>query len=116
LKDCGVGICNTDIPPIPHAFPLKAYATTDKGYIRYSGKNLDNWYPKGPALSAKQKTAQRNARYDYDYSADELARHAAAQRLLLTKTSGIAVAYNNHYQAKAIRNAMENLRLLTETP
>ena len=31
LKDAGVGICNTDLPPIPHAFPLHAYATTDKG-------------------------------------------------------------------------------------
>lgn len=109
LKDAGIGICNTDIPPVKHAFPLKAYATTDKGYLRYSGRNLAHWYPPPGAAG---KVATRNARYDYEYSVEELKTLVDGQLTLMRKTGQMAVAYNNHFQAKAIRNAIENIHLL----
>jgi uncharacterized protein YecE (DUF72 family) len=112
LKDAGVGICNTDIPPLPHAFPLKAYATTDKGYLRYSGRNLEHWYPKSRATDAAGRLATRNARYDYDYSREELEKFVEGQLALIRKTTAMAVAYNNHFQAKAIRNAIDNVKML----
>lgn len=133
LKDAGVGICNTDIPAVPHAFPLKAYATTDKGYIRYSGKNLANWYqetsaPEGPSsagtdsrspshsLPARQserdRLASRNARYDYQYTEQEVDHHVSDQLKLSKKTSASAIAYNNHYQTQAVKNAVENMKKL----
>jgi uncharacterized protein YecE (DUF72 family) len=118
LKNSGVGICNTEIPHVEHAFPLKAYATTDKGYIRYSGLNRANWYPqpgqKSAAASAKERIAQRNARYDYEYSDEELLERVKGQLLLHTKTTRMAIAFNNHFNAKAIRNAMKNMRMLLE--
>ena len=115
LKDHGVGICNTDIPPLPHAFPLKAYATTDKGYVRYSGRNLRNWYPpRGAKRTARERLASRNARYDYFYSEEDVRRHTADQRALASKTSSVAIAYNNHYQTQAVQNALENIRMLSE--
>jgi uncharacterized protein YecE (DUF72 family) len=116
LKNSGVGICNTEIPRVDHAFPLKAYATTDKGYIRYSGLNREHWYPAPgqTALSAKERIAQRNARYDYDYSDEELSQRVNGQMLLRTKTTRIGVAFNNHFQAKAIRNAIRNMKLLLD--
>jgi uncharacterized protein YecE (DUF72 family) len=114
LKNSGVGICNTEIPHVEHAFPLKAYATTDKGYIRYSGLNMENWYPAQKAVSPKERVAQRNARYDYEYSDEELSQRVSGQLLLRTKTTRIGIAFNNHFQAKAIRNAMKNMRLLLE--
>jgi uncharacterized protein YecE (DUF72 family) len=114
LKDANIGICNTDIPPVKHAFPLKAYATTDKGYLRYSGRNLANWYPQGAGSpkTAAGRLATRNARYDYEYSGEELKTLADGQLKLMRKTGQMAIAYNNHYQAKAIRNAIENMRIL----
>jgi uncharacterized protein YecE (DUF72 family) len=112
LKDAGVGICNTDIPPIKHAFPLRAYATTDKGYIRYSGRNLEHWYPRAAAAAAKNRTATRNARYDYEYSDAELDAIVSGQLALMKKTGSMAIAYNNHYRAQAIKNAIENIRKL----
>jgi uncharacterized protein YecE (DUF72 family) len=112
LKNSGVGICNTEIPPVTHAFPLKAYATTDKGYIRYSGLNAENWYPAHTAASAKDRIAQRNARYNYDYTDDELAQRVKGQLVLHTKTTRVGIAFNNHFEAKAIRNAIKNMRLL----
>jgi uncharacterized protein YecE (DUF72 family) len=114
LKDAGVGICNTEIPSISHAFPLKAYATSDKGYIRYSGLNHANWYPEKKPMSAKEKLASRNARYDYEYSDEELLKRAEGQLALHKKTTKVAIAFNNHFQAKAIKNSIKNLQLLKE--
>ena len=112
LKDSGIGICNTEIPPIRHAFPLKAYATTDKGYIRYSGRNEANWYPKGEQKTTRERVAARNARYDYLYSKEEVNARVTAQLELGLKVSSVALAWNNHYNAKAVLNALYNINLL----
>jgi uncharacterized protein YecE (DUF72 family) len=112
FKDSGVGICNTEIPHIKNVFPLKAYATTDKGYIRYSGLNIKDWYPEQKAVSPKEKLAARNARYNYEYSDEELKERLEGQIVLLNKTGNVAVAFNNHYQAKAVMNATKNIKML----
>jgi uncharacterized protein YecE (DUF72 family) len=112
LKDYGVGICNTEIPRFSHTFPLKAYATTDKGYVRYSGRNSDNWYPKQKAATSKERTAQRNRRYDYMYSEQEIKSRVENQIKLSKKTNATAVAYNNHYRIQAVLNAITNLKML----
>jgi uncharacterized protein YecE (DUF72 family) len=107
-----VGICNTEIPAVPHAFPLKAYATTDKGYLRYSGLNLKHWYPEKKAGSAKERLNQRNMRYDYKYTDGEVKQRAEGQLALAKKTRAVAVAYNNHYRIAAVLNAIFNLKWL----
>jgi len=116
LKNNGIGICNTEIPQVPHAFPLKAYATTDKGYIRYNGLNLENWYSNKDKkqFSTKERIAQRNARYNYEYSEDELLQRVKGQLILHAKTVSTVIAFNNHFQAKAIRNAIKNMQILFE--
>ena len=114
LKNNGVGICNTEIPLIERAFPLKAYATTDKGYIRYSGLNFAHWNPVLKPTNSKEKLAARNSRYDYEYSDEELLSRVKGQVTLLKKTSGVAIAFNNHYSAKAVRNAIKNIKMLRE--
>jgi uncharacterized protein YecE (DUF72 family) len=114
LKNSGVGICNTEIPALGHAFPLKAYATTDKGYIRYSGLNIENWYPGQKPVSAKEKLASRNARYNYEYSDEELLKRSEGQLTLHKKTTCVAIAFNNHFQAKAIKNSIKNIKLLKQ--
>lgn len=112
MKDAGVGICNTEIPPVAHAFPLKAYATSDKGYIRYSGRNTDTWYQGKKAVNAKERLAQRNARYDYLYSDAEIKDRAEGLITLHRKTNTVAGAFNNHYLAKAVINALQMIDLL----
>ena len=114
LKDNGVGICNTEIPPVGHLFPLNAYATTDKGYLRLSGRNVETWYPEKKGASAAEKIEAGNARYDYLYSAEEIEERVALQIALSKKTQTIAVAYNNHYQANAVQNAIDTLKLLAK--
>ncbi len=112
LKDNGIGICNTEIPPIRHAFPLKTYATTDKGYVRYSGRNVDTWVPEGEQKTSKERIEARNARYDYLYSEDEVRLRATAQLEVGLKTSSVAIAWNNHYKTSAVQNALYNINLL----
>ncbi len=112
MNDNGIGICNTEIPPVPHAFPLKSYATSSKGYVRYSGRNLENWYPKGRQESCRDRIAARNARYDYDYSQEQIEERVLGQLALRQKVECVAVAYNNHYNAQAVMNAIQNMKLL----
>lgn len=112
LKDRGIGICNTEIPQVTHAFPLKAYATTDRGYVRYSGRNLKHWYPEGRQRTSKERLAARNARYDYLYSEEEMRERMVGQLQLSRKVSSVAVAFNNHYNTQAVQNAVQNIRML----
>jgi uncharacterized protein YecE (DUF72 family) len=114
LKDSGIGVCNTDLPPIKHVFPLRDYATTDKGYVRYNGRNIDNWYPKAGPKTPKERIAARNARYDYLYSPAEMAELVRGQLALAGKTSSLAVAFNNHFKIKAIVNAIMNAKILKD--
>ncbi|MDB5107020.1 MAG: hypothetical protein JWP91_4709 [Fibrobacteres bacterium] len=87
LKDAGVGICNTDRPDLPDAFPLKTYATTDKAYVRYGGR-------------------------DHRYSLAELEERVRGQILLLKKTGSVASVFSNHGGANAALNAVQDIHLL----
>ncbi len=95
LKDGGVGICNTEIASVAPVFPLKSYATTDKGYVRYHGLN-------------PEKT--RNGQCAYLYSDAEIAGRVKMQWALMEKVESLAVVYSNPLQAGSAINAMENLR------
>lgn len=118
LKDAGVGICNTDIPALDCAFPLKTYATTDKAYVRYCGLNLAGWRasegprPGGQGGSPVERLRARNARYDYRYSLAELEERVLGQILLLKKTGSVAAVFKNHLGANAALNAVQNIHLL----
>jgi len=114
LRDNGIGICNTELPPLPHAFPLRSYATTEKGYVRYSGRNLDSWNA-DPDLSvpADRTTPQQN-RCDYLYSAEEIQGRVAGQVALSEKVGCVAVVFANQRGARSAANAIQNVRLLHE--
>ncbi|HEY6907835.1 MAG TPA: DUF72 domain-containing protein, partial [Myxococcales bacterium] len=58
-----VGIVNLDQPMFRNSLPPAARATSSVGYIRVHGRNYKDWF---------RKTAGRDERYDYLYSAAEL--------------------------------------------
>jgi uncharacterized protein YecE (DUF72 family) len=111
LKDAGVGICNTDLPALLHAFPLKHYATTGKAYVRYCGLNLAGWLASGPE-GASHRSQARMARYDYLYSPAELEARARGLLRLLEKTGAVAAVFANHAGGKAAINAVQALNSL----
>jgi uncharacterized protein YecE (DUF72 family) len=117
LQDAGLGICNTEIPALPHVFPRRAYATTAKGYVRYCGLNAAAWgdppegtRPPGP----RDRMKAMDARYDYRYGAAELETRVREQARLLAKTDATAVVFKNHARAQAAVNAAENLAVFME--
>lgn len=117
LKDRNIGICNTEIPQVNESiYPLKSYATSHKGYIRYSGRNTKNWHQDNQKQkSRKEQIEARNKRYDYRYSTNELRERIKGQIALRQKTECVAVAFNNHYEAAAVENAIANMNLIDET-
>jgi uncharacterized protein YecE (DUF72 family) len=66
--------------------------------VRVHGRNYRDWFRKG---------AGRDARYDYLYSADELAPWADRVRELaeLPRCDDVYVVTNNHFRGQAVANA-----------
>ncbi|MGC4000402.1 MAG: DUF72 domain-containing protein [Anaeromyxobacter sp.] len=64
LEEAGVGIVNLDQPMFRRSLGPAARVTAPVAYVRVHGRNWKDWFRKG---------AGRDARYDYLYSARELA-------------------------------------------
>ena len=98
LKDHNIGICNVEIPA-NSAFPLKSYATSNKGYLRYCGR-------------MQNVGTEANDCFDYDYTTSDIETMVRAQLDLGRKVDTSAVVYGNVARAQAVANAVQNLLLL----
>ena len=99
LRDLGVGIANIDQPLIGQSLTPAAHATSAVGYVRFHGRNYEHWF------GEQEDAAQR---YDYLYSAKELAPWVERIRAL-GATDGVADVYvisNNHFEGKGPANAL----------
>ena len=99
FRDLGVGIANIDQPLIGQSLTPAANATSDVGYVRFHGRNYEHWF------GEQEEAAQR---YDYLYSAKELAPWVDRIRALAA-TDGVADVYvisNNHFEGKGPANAL----------
>ncbi len=99
LRDLGVGIANIDQPLIGQSLTPAAHATSNVGYVRFHGRNYEHWF------GEQDDVAQR---YDYLYSAKELAPWVDRIRAL-AGTEGVADVYvitNNHFEGKGPANAL----------
>ena len=74
-------------------------------YLRLHGRNRANWF---------SKKAGRNERYDYRYSLEELEPWTSALQPLASETRESYVITNNHFQGKAVVNALQLRALLGE--
>jgi uncharacterized protein YecE (DUF72 family) len=106
LRDLGVGIANIDQPLIGQSLTPAAHATSAVGYVRFHGRNYEHWF------GEQDDAAQR---YDYLYSAKELAPWVDRIRALAA-ADGVADVYvisNNHFEGKGPANALM-LRAMVE--
>jgi uncharacterized protein YecE (DUF72 family) len=108
LRDHRVGFCNIDQPIIGHAVEPSAVATSSVGYVRLHGRRADTWFSDDPATPAHE-------RYNYLYSAEELNPWVDRIHDLSEHTRNTYVITNNHYQGKAVVNALELLSILKGT-
>jgi len=107
LADLGVGFCNIDQPVIGRSIEPSARATAPVGYVRLHGRNYEHWF------SSEDHPEER---YNYLYSAEELQPWAERIRRITEQADATFVITNNHFQGKAIANALQLVHLLTGNP
>jgi uncharacterized protein YecE (DUF72 family) len=106
LREHGAGFCNIDQPVIGRSIKPSDRATSPVGYVRLHGRRYDTWFNDDPEIPPHE-------RYNYLYTEEELAPWAGRIRKVSGETKTTFVITNNHYQGKAVVNALELISLLT---
>ena len=98
LAERGMGFVNVDQPLFHDSIKPSARATSGIGYVRVHGRNYRDWF---------RKTAGRDERYDYLYTAKELEPWAERTRSLAEErgVKDVYVVNNNHFRGQAVANA-----------
>jgi uncharacterized protein YecE (DUF72 family) len=104
LSGRGVGLVNVDQPLFGRSIRPAAQATSPIGYVRLHGRNYRDWF---------RKSAGRDERYDYLYTADELRPWVQRIKQLASETDEVYAVTNNHRFGKAPANAEMIESLLT---
>ncbi|MCX7765695.1 MAG: DUF72 domain-containing protein [Candidatus Sumerlaeia bacterium] len=95
---------NLDQPIFHHSVTPTDYVFSEDSYFRFHGRNKENWF---------REDISPDQRYNYLYSGEEinewLPRIQRAQRLC----KRVFIIFNNHFQAKAVCNALQLKSALT---
>jgi uncharacterized protein YecE (DUF72 family) len=105
LREHNAGFCNLDQPIIGRSIGPSEAATSPVGYIRLHGRRYDTWF-------TDDATIPTHERYNYLYSPEELAPWASRIRKVAEKARDVFVVTNNHYQGKAVVNALQLISIL----
>lgn len=122
LIDHQIGFCNIDQPQLPQCLPPTAHATSPIGYVRLHGRNYQQWFDfAGGHTGARagepgQAVRAVDARYNYLYSRKQLGRWKTRIDKLASQTRTTYVVANNHFQGKAIVNALQLIEMISEEP
>jgi uncharacterized protein YecE (DUF72 family) len=103
LAGLRVGFCNIDQPVIGQSIAPSARATAPVGYVRLHGRNYEHWFT---------SNEHPEERYNYLYSQAELEPWAARIQNIAQRAEVTFVITNNHFQGKAIANALQLVSLL----
>jgi uncharacterized protein YecE (DUF72 family) len=102
MRELDLGFCCVDEPRLKGLLPPIAVATSSTGYVRFHGRNYKKWW----------QHDQPHERYDYKYSAEELADWAPKIQQLDQAAQTTYVFFNNHYEGKAGQNALDLAQML----
>jgi uncharacterized protein YecE (DUF72 family) len=105
LRELHAGFCNIDQPIIGRSLEPSASSTSPIGYVRLHGRRYDTWFSDNPATPAHE-------RYNYLYSEKELDPWIARIRAVHQHTRNTFVVTNNHFQGKAVVNALQLISIL----
>lgn len=106
LADLGLAYAIADEPQFAQDTvpPLPAVTDPNLAYVRLHGRNREGWY------------GERDQRYDYDYSPDELLAWADAAATLAREAGDVHILFNNNAGGAGTRNALELARMIGQTP
>ena len=105
LHEHGAGICNIDQPIIGRSLAPSAQATSPVGYVRLHGRRYDTWF-------TDDENVPSHERYNYLYSQEELEPWVTRVRKVSQQTRNTFVVTNNHFQGKAVVNALQLISIL----
>ncbi len=100
LKSLEIGYVSVDEPQLEKMIAPLAVATTKIGYVRFHGRNANDWYGGG------------SDRYNYSYSEAELAEWVEKIRRLQKDTEVIYLFFNNCHRGQAVFNAKQMMEML----
>jgi uncharacterized protein YecE (DUF72 family) len=106
LEEHHAAFCNIDQPMIGKSLEPSDKVTARIGYVRLHGRREDTWFSDDPAMPPSE-------RYNYLYSLEELTPWAARIRKVAARAETTFVITNNHFQGKAIANALQLAYLVT---
>ncbi len=98
LNERHIAFCNIDQPLFDDSIEPSDRVTAKLAYIRLHGRNYENWF---------REDADRDARYDYLYSAQELTPWIKRIEKIREQAEDVYVITNNHYRGQAVVNAFE---------
>ena len=101
IREQRLSFCNIDQPRSSTSITGTNLVTGPVGYVRLHGRNAKAWF---------SKEAGRDQKYDYLYSPEEL--RAWAEAIGAMETESLYVIANNHFQGKAVVNAIQLARAL----
>ena len=92
-----IGFCNIDQPLLGRSLAPTEHVTSGVGYVRLHGRNYEQWFD----------SDNRNDRYNYLYSAQELSGWKEKIQSVAERAQTAYVITNNHFESKAGVNALE---------
>ncbi|MGD0907043.1 MAG: DUF72 domain-containing protein [Candidatus Acidiferrales bacterium] len=106
LHERCAGFCNIDQPVIGRSMKPSERSTSRVAYVRLHGRRYDSWFSDDPAVPPSE-------RYNYLYTEKELEPWATRIWHLAERGDTTFVIANNHFQGKAIVNALQLICLLS---
>lgn len=98
LEENDLGFCNVDEPVFRQMMKPSSIVTSSTGYVRLHGRNYQTWFMKG---------GNRDTRYDYLYSEEELDEWIPRIREMGKKSKDLFVIGNNHFRGQAPANILQ---------
>lgn len=105
LREHHAALCSIDQPLIGRSLEPSDESNSQLGYIRLHGRRYDTWFSDDPQVP-------QHERYNYLYSAEELAPWSKRIRKVADHSRNVFVVTNNHYLGKAVVNALQLLSML----
>ena len=109
LREHGIGYCAVDEPRLPGLVPPVTMVTAEDAYVRFHGRNAQNWWGRGGTGAAGSSD-----RYDYDYRQGELEEWVRKVAELAEKARRTYLFFNNCHAGQAARNAKLMQELLRQ--
>ena len=116
LRERRLGFCAVDEPRLEGLMPPMAMVTGDDAYVRFHGRNAENWWGARSSASSGPGAGEagRGDRYDYDYRSGELEEWVQKVRALAEQARRTYLFFNNCHAGQAARSAKLMQELLRQ--